>query len=129
MTTCFLVAAVSVALIGQPGLSLGLLYVVVFVAGACVIGGQPTVNALSGTYYPTYLRSTGIGWGLGIGRIGAIVGPVLGGAFMALHWSTQSIFYVAAIPALITALAMFGLRWAMSKSTTSGRSEADVIAH
>ena len=48
---------------------------------------------------------------------------------MALHWSTQSIFYMAAIPALITALAMFGLRWAMSKSTTSGRSDVDVIAH
>ena len=129
LTTCFVVAAISVALIGQPGLSLGLLYVVVFVAGSCVIGGQPTVNALSGTFYPTYLRSTGIGWGLGIGRIGAIVGPVLGGMFIALHWSTQAIFYAAAIPALITAVAMFALRWAMSTATTSGKYEADVIAH
>ena len=50
--------------------------VIVFVAGWCVVGGQPGLNALSGTYYPTYLRSTGVGAGLGVGRTGAIVGPL-----------------------------------------------------
>jgi AAHS family 4-hydroxybenzoate transporter-like MFS transporter len=40
----------------------------------------------------TYLRSTGIGWGLGIGRAGAILGPVLGGIAMGLNWSTRDIF-------------------------------------
>ena len=129
LTTCFVAAAISVALIGHPSLSLGLLFVVVFIAGSCVIGGQPMLNALSATYYPTYLRSTGIGWGLGIGRIGAIVGPVLGGEFLALKWSIQSIFYVAAIPAVITAVAMVLLRWAMSEATTSGRADAGVMAH
>jgi AAHS family 4-hydroxybenzoate transporter-like MFS transporter len=129
LTTSFLVAAFSVALIGHPSLSLGLLFVVVFVAGTCVIGSQPMLNALSATYYPTYLRSTGIGWGLGIGRIGAIVGPVLGGEFLALKWSIESIFYVAAIPALITAIAMFALRWAMSAATTSGTAEAVATVH
>ena len=75
----FAVACVSIALIGQPGLSLPLLFVVVFIAGWCVVGGQPGLNALSGTYYPTSMRSTGVGAGLGIGRIGAIVGPAIGG--------------------------------------------------
>ena len=42
------------------------------------------LNALSATYYPTYLRSTGIGWGLGIGRVGAIIGPWLVGHFLSL---------------------------------------------
>ncbi len=111
LTTCFAVASASIALIGQPGLSLALLVVIVFVAGSCVVGGQPTVNALSGSYYPTYLRSTGIGWGLGIGRAGAIVGPVLGGEFMRRHWSTDDIFMAAAVPALISAVVMFSLRW------------------
>jgi MFS transporter, AAHS family, 4-hydroxybenzoate transporter len=111
LTTAFAVACVSIALIGQPGLSLVLLFAVVFVAGWCVVGGQPGINALAATYYPTYLRSTGIGWGLGIGRIGAIVGPVVGGEFMRLKWSTQDLFLAAAIPALISAVVMFSLRW------------------
>jgi MFS transporter, AAHS family, 4-hydroxybenzoate transporter len=111
LTTAFAVACVSIALIGQPGLSLALLFAVVFVAGWCVVGGQPGINALAATYYPTYLRSTGIGWGLGIGRIGAIVGPVVGGEFMRLKWSTQDLFLAAAIPALISAVVMFSLRW------------------
>jgi AAHS family 4-hydroxybenzoate transporter-like MFS transporter len=115
LTTSFAVACVSIALIGQPGLSLVLLFVVVFVAGWCVVGGQPGINALAATYYPTYLRSTGIGWGLGIGRIGAIVGPVLGGEFMRLKWSTQDLFFAAAIPALISAVVMFSLRWLMKR--------------
>ena len=62
------------------GLSLTLLSVVVFIAGWCVVGGQPGLNALSASYYPTYLRATGVGAGLGVGRIGAIVGPVASAA-------------------------------------------------
>jgi len=120
LTATFLAASVSVAFIGHPGLSLPLLTAIVFIAGSCVIGGQPTVNALSGSYYPTYLRSTGIGWGLGVGRAGAIVGPVLAGWLIGLKWSTQSIFYAAAIPAIISAIGMLSLRWAMNPVPTPG---------
>jgi len=111
MTATFVVAAISVGLIGQPALSLALLFVVVFIAGWCVVGSQPGLNALSGAYYPTYVRSTGVGAGLGIGRIGAIVGPVIGGMFMAARWSTRDMLLAAAIPAAISALAMFSLRF------------------
>jgi AAHS family 4-hydroxybenzoate transporter-like MFS transporter len=118
LTTCFTVACLSIALIGQPGLSLWLLIFLVFVAGSCVVGGQPTVNALSGSYYPTYLRSTGIGWGLGVGRAGAIIGPWLVGQFMSLKWAITDIFYVAAVPALISAVVMLSLQWVMKPATT-----------
>lgn len=129
LTTCFAIATMSVAVIGQPGLSLTMLYLVVFIVGSCVIGGQPTVNALSGSYYPTYLRSTGIGWGLGIGRIGAIVGPVLAGELMAFKWSTEAIFYAAAIPALISTIGMLSLRWAMHPVPAPGGDAAIVARH
>jgi len=111
LTISFAVACAGIATIGQPSLSLALLVAVVFVVGWCVVGGQPGINAFAATYYPTYLRSTGVGWGLGIGRIGAIVGPMIGGEFMRLKWSTQEMFVAAAIPALVSALAMFSLRW------------------
>lgn len=111
LTTSFAVACVSIALIGQPGLALATLFVLVFIAGWCVVGGQPGINALAGTYYPTSLRSTGVGWGLGVGRAGAIVGPVLGGEFMRMKWTSEDMFLAAAIPAAVSAVVMFTLRW------------------
>ena len=76
LAATFAIACASIFLIGQPGLSLTMLFVVVFIAGWCVVGGQPGLNALAASYYPTYIRSTGVGAGLGVGRMGAIVGPL-----------------------------------------------------
>jgi AAHS family 4-hydroxybenzoate transporter-like MFS transporter len=102
--SCFLLACLSIALIGKVAATPVLLFLAVIVAGFCVVGGQPAVNALAGTFYPTALRSTGIGWALGIGRIGSVVGPVIGGQLIALQWSNGSLFIAAAVPALISAL-------------------------
>jgi AAHS family 4-hydroxybenzoate transporter-like MFS transporter len=109
----FAVGAVSIAFIGQPFLSLPFLFMAVFLAGWCVPGGQPGVNVFAAVYYPTYLRSTGIGWGLGIGRIGAIIGPVVGGALIAMKWTPRDVFLAAAIPAAISAITMLGLTGAI----------------
>jgi AAHS family 4-hydroxybenzoate transporter-like MFS transporter len=112
----FLVGAGCIALIGQPALVLPLLGLLVFIAGICVVGSQPTVNALAGTFYPTALRSTGIGWGLGIGRIGAIIGPVIAGEMLRRGWSVTALFYSAALPAAASGLAMMALAVAMRRS-------------
>lgn len=111
LTATFALAAVAVALIGNASViaAPALVTVVVFLAGWSVIGGQPGVNALGTTYYPTYMRSTGVGWGLGIGRIGAIVGPYIGGRLLDLDWSTQQLFIVFALPAVVSTLAMGAL--------------------
>ena len=116
LASAFAVASITIALIGQLGSALTLLYIAVFVAGVCVVGSQPTINALAGTFYPTYLRSTGIGWGLGIGRLGAIIGPVLAGEFIRRQWSTQDLFYSAAVPAFISAVVILFMRAALRKS-------------
>jgi len=128
LSTCFVVACINVALIGKPGLPLILLFAVVFVAGWCITGAQPGVNALSATYYPTNLRSTGIGWGLGVGRIGAIVGPVVAGELIGLRWSSQALFIAASIPALISALLVFSLRW-VAKPQVIPAIGTEVLAH
>jgi MFS transporter, AAHS family, 4-hydroxybenzoate transporter len=105
----FAVATVSIVLIGQPGLSLTALYAMVFVAGWCIVGGQPGLNALSASYYPTYLRSTGVGAGLGVGRIGAIVGPSIAAALVAQQWEPQQLFWAAAVPALVSTIVIVTL--------------------
>ena len=72
-------------------------------------GGQIASNALTATFYPTAIRSTGVGWALGIGRIGSIVGPLIGGVMLARDMGPQPLFGAAAVPALIAAAAAFVL--------------------
>lgn len=95
----FAIAAVAVFAIGQPALSLVALFLVIFVSGLCIVGGQPAINALAATLYPTSVRSTGVGWSLGIGRAGSIVGPVVAGQLIGWHWTGSELFMAAAVPA------------------------------
>jgi AAHS family 4-hydroxybenzoate transporter-like MFS transporter len=105
----YLVAAVLIAAVGQAGGSIELIIPAVFGAGFCVVGAQIGANALTATFYPTFIRSTGVGWALGIGRIGSIIGPLLGGLMLALQWNIPSIFFAGAAPVLIAGLAAFAL--------------------
>lgn len=117
----FLVAAVAIVLIGRPEASLLFLFASILVAGFCIVGGQPAVNALAGSYYPTTLRSTGIGWSLGVGRIGSIVGPVLGGELIRMNWPNSTIFAIAAVPALLSAVML----WMMERPPVAGEAVAE----
>ena len=65
LVPAFLIAGPVVAAIGEPRLSLPLLYLVIFTAGICIVGAQPALNALASTLYPTEIRATGVGcvWG------------------------------------------------------------------
>jgi MFS transporter, AAHS family, 4-hydroxybenzoate transporter len=81
-----------------------------FLAGFGVVGAQIGMNALAAGLYPTAIRSTGVGWALGVGRIGSIIGPVAGGLLLGNGWNAQSIVLAAAVPALLAGLAVFALR-------------------
>ena len=84
----------------QAGASVPLLAVTIACAGLGIIGGQNASHALSSEFYPTRMRSTGVGWALGIGRIGSIVGPVVGGQLLAQGTAARQVFWAAAVPAL-----------------------------
>jgi MFS transporter, AAHS family, 4-hydroxybenzoate transporter len=105
----YLGAAVCVFLIGLVSATVAIETAAVFAAGFCVIGGQTCSNSLAAESYPTAVRSTGVGWALGIGRIGSIVGPVLGGVLLSFDWGMRRVFLAAAAPAIIAALAAFAL--------------------
>jgi MFS transporter, AAHS family, 4-hydroxybenzoate transporter len=127
LTLTFAVATVSVALIGQPGLSLPVLYLIVFIAGWCVVGGQPGLNALAASYYPTYLRSTGVGAGLGVGRIGAIVGPSIAALLVAQQWTPQQLLWAAAVPALISTLVVLTLWFVIGPAVKPSGEEPQAV--
>jgi AAHS family 4-hydroxybenzoate transporter-like MFS transporter len=126
LATCSILACVNIAAIGQPFLTVTVLFVVVFIAGICVVGGQAAINSLSATYYPTDLRSTGIGAGLGVGRLGAILGPTLAGFMLQHGWSGRDLFMAAAIPPMIAAVALFA--WpALTRSATQLRESKSAV--
>lgn len=85
-------------------------------------GCQAGINSLSGAAYPPAFRSTGTGWALGVGRIGTIAGPLLGGLLITLGLSLQKIFAVAGIPALGAASLLVALARHASRDAARARS-------
>ena len=83
-----------------------LMLAVTFALGVCIPGAQAGLNALAAKFYPTPIRSTGVGWALGIGRIGSIIGPYIGGMMLGMSWTPQDIFTAGIIPAAIAAAAV-----------------------
>ena len=106
----FLVACPCVVLIGVASSVEVVVAAVVFLAGFFVLGGQLGLNASAALLYPTFLRSTGAGWGLGVGRIGSILGPIVGGVLIASGMSRPVLFAIAAAPILVCALAIVALQ-------------------
>jgi AAHS family 4-hydroxybenzoate transporter-like MFS transporter len=104
----YFAAVFAVDAIGQFGHSAILVTLAIFAAGFCIVGGQIAANALAAAFYPTSVRATGIGWALGIGRVGSIIGPLVGGVLLA-EKSTEVVFLTAAGAALCAALAAFSL--------------------
>ncbi len=101
----YLGAALSCYLFGSAaGSSVGLLIASAAVAGFCIVGAQGVVNAFAGNYYPAAIRATGVGWALGIGRLGSILGPVIAGILISLNVTTQTLFALFAIPAVLAAI-------------------------
>lgn len=119
----FVVAAVAIALIGQIAGSLQVAFIVIAIVGFCILGGQNAVNALAAVYYPTAMRSTGMGWALGIGRLGSILGPVVGGELLSLRWSSSSLFAAAAVPSVLSLFAVL-VFWFSGRLPATARAAA-----
>ncbi len=119
----FLAGFVFTTLIGIAGDVAMQAMTVITLAGAAIVGGQMGMTALAANTYPTAARSTGVGWGLGVGRIGSIFGPTLAGGAIAAGWDRQQLFTAAALPSLVCAACVLGL-W-----LTSRRRRLAVAAH
>ncbi|WP_374697756.1 MFS transporter [Alcaligenes nematophilus] len=125
LTLTFIGAALTIAVIGQVAASMSLAGLVIAAAGFCVLGGQTALNALAAVYYPTSVRSTGMGWAMGIGRFGSIFGPVIGGELMRFNWSTSNLFIAAAVPAVIALFAVVAF-WRLGSLPVTARSVASL---
>ncbi len=104
LTTCLACGIIVIAAVALGQLPYLLLLALVFTMGVCVVGGQLGANGLSAAKYPARMRTTGVGWALGIGRLGGIVGPGLGGFLLAQGWQPPHILLCACITAALAAL-------------------------
>jgi AAHS family benzoate transporter-like MFS transporter len=100
---------------------LPVLYLLIAIAGAGTIGTQILANACTVQFYPPEVRATGLGWAMGVGRTGAIIGPLLGGVLQASSLPLQANFLIFAIPGLVGAIAVlvFLIQNAMSRRILS----------
>jgi AAHS family 4-hydroxybenzoate transporter-like MFS transporter len=102
----FVIAVPVVGSIGYAGLSsTSALITATFFAGAIVLGIQSGINVVGAMIYPTSLRANGSGWQLGIGRLGAIVGPLLGALFVGLP--VEQLYMWSALPFAAGAVVCF----------------------
>jgi len=117
----YLAGVVFVALIGvtldRPE---WILLATAFFAGFCVSGGQKSVIALSALFYPAPIRSTGIGWALGVGRLGGIAGPLLMGMLIQQHIASTNLFFASSIPMLLAAISVAAMRLIYRRREAAG---------
>jgi len=104
-----LVAVPAMVGIGAPGLSPIMLGLLVAFAGFCVLGAQFGSNAAAGLIYPTGCRSRGLGLAFGVGRVGSVLGPLLGAWLIGARFPVSTMLAVMAAPVLLGALAAFVL--------------------
>ncbi len=112
------VAVPVVAVLGMLGGASSLLLPMCFLAGCFAFGTQTCLHGVSGSLYPTSMRANGVGWAIGIAKIGSIAGPFIGGTLLP-QLTSQGLFFAAASPLIVVACLAVLLRMVLS-ATHSG---------
>jgi AAHS family benzoate transporter-like MFS transporter len=124
LAAMYALAAVSLTLLGYK-MPTPVLFVLVGLAGASTIGTQIVANAYTGQFYPMAVRSTGLGWALGVGRSGAILAPILIGTLVGMNLPLQQNFMAIAIPAVIGMVAVLFVNHGRSASAHSAEASVE----
>ncbi|MGC1523764.1 MAG: MFS transporter [Steroidobacteraceae bacterium] len=103
-------AAIVMLIFGGVTMPVWLTLVMAFLVGVSVQGGFNGFWAVAARLYPPRIRSTGVGWALGIGRVGAVLGPIFGGLLVGAHLPVAAIFAIFSVPLAIAAAMTLRLR-------------------
>ena len=125
LAAMYALAAVSITLLGYK-MPTEVLFLLVGLAGASTIGTQIVANAYTGQFYPMAIRSTGLGWALGIGRSGAILAPIVIGVLVGMNLPLQQNFMAIAIPAVIGMVAVLLIDHRRSASAHHSDASAEI---
>jgi AAHS family 4-hydroxybenzoate transporter-like MFS transporter len=103
-------AAICMVVFASIDLTLSLMMGLIFLIGVLQQGGFTGLYAAASKAYPTAIRTTGIGWAIGLGRSGAVIGPVIAGYLIAADFNMSSIFYLFAIPMIVGSFMAYTLK-------------------
>lgn len=106
----FLMAALTMVAFALVDASATVLLLLAFALGFFAVGGMIGLYSVAADLYPTSLRNTGLGWGIGIGRLGAILGPYVAGVLMSIGWEQADYFLVLALPLVFAILSTHALK-------------------
>lgn len=110
ITASMALAAVGIGAMGRAiGVEPKPMMLSFLLAGGCLMGSINSINALMAAFYPVKIRATGVGWALGMGRVGGIIGPAIGGVLLSMQLSAAQIFLLAAAVVTVGALAIAAL--------------------
>jgi AAHS family 4-hydroxybenzoate transporter-like MFS transporter len=99
-----------IATVGLANPPHDLLLAVIFLMGCCTVGSMTGINGMTAALYPARVRTTGMGWALGVGRLGGIGGPWLGGVLLTAGFPPRQIFLCACVTALLATFCVVMLR-------------------
>ncbi len=122
----FLVYALFTALFGAVSGALGLAFAAAFGMGVFLFASMAGLYAFAPVTYPAAVRTTGLGWAIGIGRIGAILAPLTAGLLLDGGWQPASLYYAYALPLVAGALAVMA---AGTGRAAPGQSRTHAAAH
>jgi AAHS family 4-hydroxybenzoate transporter-like MFS transporter len=126
----YALTAVFIYAIGQVGGQVGLLMLLVFVAGTLMNTSQSSMPALGAAFYPTAGRATGVSWMMGFGRFGGIAGSFLVAELTRRQLGFGEIFMVVAIPGLIACAALLIKQVAHPETKEAGAlMKGEVLGH
>lgn len=103
LTPAFIVAAAAIVALGAPSPSLAYATIVLGLTGIFLGGGAAGAIALAALSYPTAIRSTGVGWAMGMGRLGQVASPLAAGALLGAGLGSTQIMPIMSIAALLAA--------------------------
>jgi AAHS family 4-hydroxybenzoate transporter-like MFS transporter len=109
ISCAFALGALAIVTIGRAGHSGQWLLVASFFAGVFSLGAQMCTVAFCASFYDTSLRATGVGWAIGVGRIGAIVGPVMGGILLGTGTPIPTLFVLVGLMSIGAAVGAAGI--------------------
>jgi len=122
LSFAYLLAAVCLGMLSLDIQNTTVTQILTFATGFSVVGASFCMGALAAGFYPSEIRATGVGWGLGVGRVGSISSPLIGGAVLAAGWTNSEIFTTAMLPALIASISVFALSLLIQKRSKNNES-------
>ena len=108
--TFLLLAAGGMLLFAAVTAEQNMLLALIFLIGMALQGGFTGMYAAAAKIYPTAIRSTGVGWAIGLGRFGAVVGPAVAGFMIAAGIPMDTNFIIFSVPLIVSALLAAWLR-------------------